>query len=78
MIRFGCALVILIVIGIPILALKYLPTWGALLVISAEVLLLIVGGPKLIGWGIKRMAMRMFSVKSRVLRGATVVVHEVT
>lgn len=77
MIRLGCLLVVVILIAIPTVASHYLPWWGVPLVILVEGLLLLFTVPKLIGWGVKRFAIGLFMTKSRVLRGATVHIHEV-
>src|SRR6185369_11909738 len=64
-------------IGIPAVSAKFLPVWGVLLVVVGEAAVLIVGGPRLIKYGVKRFLLGMFQTKSRVLRGAGVHVHRV-
>ncbi len=66
-----------IVIAIPVVAAQFLPWWGTLLVIVGEAGLLIFGTPRLIRFGAKRLAKRLFEAKSIVLRGAEVLVHDV-
>jgi hypothetical protein len=51
--------------------------WGTILVIVAEAALLLIGGPKLAGWGVKRFMLNLFMTKSRALRDAGVHVHRV-
>ena len=77
MLRIGCLVALVILIGIPVLAAQYLPWWETLLVVVGEVTLLILAGPKLFTYGVKRFAIGVFMTKSKVLRGATAVVHRV-
>ena len=77
MLRIGCLLALLVLIGIPLLAGQYLPWWGTLLVVVGEIALLVLAGPKLFTYAVKRFAIGLFMTKSKVLRGATVVVHRV-
>jgi hypothetical protein len=63
--------------AIPAIAAQYLPWWGTVLVLIGEVIVLVKGVPKLLGYWIKRFALGLFTTKSRVLKGATVQVHEV-
>jgi hypothetical protein len=77
MFRLGCLLMVLILVGVPVLASRFLPWWGTSLVILGEAVLLVVVAPKLIAWGIKRFAIGLFKTKSEVLKGAQVHVHSV-
>ena len=77
MIRLGCLLALVLAIAVPAIASRYLPFWGTMLVVLAEGFLLVLIGPKLFGWAIKRFIMGMFRTKSRVLQGARVHIHEV-
>jgi hypothetical protein len=76
-IKIGCLALVGVLIAIPAIAARFLPWWGTLLVIFAEVTLLVVGGPKLVVFGLKHFALRMVGRKSRALRGAQVRVHRV-
>jgi len=76
----GCLTVVVVVvvlIAIPAVAFHYLPVWAALLIAAGEGALVVLAGPKVGGWLVKRFLIGMFVNKSRVLRGATVVVHRV-
>lgn len=77
MFRLGCGVILILLIGIPIVCQRFLPWWGTLVVIAGEILLLIVGGPKLFGYLFKRMAISLFMTKSAVLRGAMVSIERV-
>ena len=77
MLRLGCLLLIIILIAIPAIASQYLTTWGTILVIVAEAAALLIGGPKLLSWGLKRAMLGLFMTKSRVLRNAGIHVHRV-
>jgi hypothetical protein len=77
MLRIGCVVILALLIAIPVIAARYLPGWGVLLVVVAEAAALVVGIPKLIGFGVKRFAIGLFMTKSKVLRGAAVHVHDV-
>ena len=77
MIKFGCLALVGVLIAIPAFAARYLPWWGTLLLIVAEVTLLVVAGPKLLVFGFKHFALGMVGRKSRALRGAQVRVHRV-
>ncbi len=78
MFRLGCAAILVLMFAIPAIAAHYLPWWGVLLVLIAEVFFLLKAGPALIKYGFKRLFLRLFLTKSRVLKGATVQVHEVS
>lgn len=77
MLRLGCALLLAFVILIPVVASRYLPWWGTLLVVLAEIVLLVTSIPRLAKFGFKRLAISLFLTKSRVLRGAMVEVHAI-
>lgn len=77
MIKIGCLALVGVLIAIPAIAARFLPWWGTLLVIFAEVTLLVVGGPKLMVFGFKQFAVRLIGRKSRALRGAQVRVHRI-
>lgn len=79
MLRLGCLLVVVVLIAIPVIAAKvlHLPLWGTMLIIVAEAALLLIGGPKLAGWAVKRFMLNLFMTKSRALRDAGVHVHRV-
>lgn len=77
MFKLGCLVVVVVLIAIPVIAAQFLPWWAVLLVVVGLAALLIFGLPKLIGYGFKRFFVGMFEGKSRVLRGAEVIVHEV-
>jgi hypothetical protein len=77
MIRIGCLLAFVLIVGIPVVAAKFLPWWGTLLVILGEAFVLVLGGPKLVKYGFKRFALGLFQTKSRVLKDAGVHVHRV-
>ena len=77
MLKIGCLALVGVLIAIPAVAARFLPWWGTLLVIVAEVSLLVVGGPKLAVFAFKQFAMGLFNRKSRALRGARVRVHRV-
>jgi len=76
-IKIGCLALVGVLIAIPAIAARFLPWWGTLLVIFAEVTLLVVGGPKLMVFGFKQFAVRLIGRKSRALRGAQVRVHRI-
>ena len=75
--RLGCLLVLLVLIVPPIVAAQFLPWWGVVLFTIGEVMLLAIVGPKLAGWAFKRFLLGLMGMKSRVLRGAQVEVHDV-
>lgn len=75
--RLGCLLVLILLILPPAVASRFVPWWGVLLIVLGEAVLLVVAGPKLIGWGFKRFVLGMMGMKSRVLRGAHVEIHDV-
>jgi hypothetical protein len=77
MLRLGCLLVLALLIAIPAVASRYLPWWGTLLVIVGEFAGLVLLGPTLVKYGVKRFAIGLFATKSRVLRDAMVAVHRV-
>lgn len=77
MFKIGCLALVGVLIAIPAFAARYLPWWGTLLLIVAEVTLLVVGGPKLAAFAFKQFAMGLFNRKSRALRGAQVRVHRI-
>jgi hypothetical protein len=77
MLRIGCLIVLAVLIAIPVIAARFLPGWGVLLVVLAEAAALLYGTPKLIGFAAKRLAIGLFMTKSKVLRGAAVHVHDV-
>jgi hypothetical protein len=77
MFRYGCLLAVIVLVGLPVLASRFLPWWGICLVILAEGVGLVVIGPKLVAFGIKRFAIGLFKTKSQVLKGAAVHVHSV-
>jgi hypothetical protein len=77
MFRYGCLLAVIVLVGLPVLASRFLPWWGICLVILAEGIGLVVIGPKLVAFGIKRFAIGLFKTKSQVLKGAAVHVHSV-
>jgi len=73
----GCAAILVLMFAIPAIAAHYLPWWGVVIVLIAEVFVLLRAGPALIKYGFKRLFLGLFLTKSRVLKGATVQVHEV-
>ncbi|MEM1208605.1 MAG: hypothetical protein AAGI54_05000 [Planctomycetota bacterium] len=77
MIKLGCLLIVVLLIAIPVVAAQFLPWWAVLLIVMVLAGVLIFGLPKLIGYGFKRFFVGLFEGKSRVLRGAEVIVHEV-
>ena len=77
MIKFGCLALVGVLIAIPAFAARYLPWWGTVLLIVADVTLLVVAGPKLAAFAFKQFAMGLFNRKSRALRGARVHVHRI-
>jgi hypothetical protein len=77
MFRLGCAAILVLMFAIPAIAARYLPWWGVVIVLIAEVFFLLRAGPALLKYGFKRFFLRIFLTKSRVLKGATVQVHEV-
>ncbi|HEY7090311.1 MAG TPA: hypothetical protein VH518_19600 [Tepidisphaeraceae bacterium] len=77
MVRVGCLVALVLLIGIPVTASRYLPWWGTSLVILGQAALLLFAAPKLVSYGIKRFALGLFMTKSKVLRGAQVHVHSV-
>jgi hypothetical protein len=77
MLRLGCAAILVLMFAIPAVAAHYLPWWGVILVLIGQVFVLLRAGPALIKYGAKRVFMRLFLTKSRVLKGAKVEVHEV-
>ena len=77
MFRLGCAAILVLMFAIPAIAAHYLPWWGVILVLIAEVLFLLRAGPALVKYGFKRLFLGLFLTKSRVLKGATVKIHEV-
>ena len=77
MFRLGCAAILVLMFAIPAIAAHYLPWWGVILVLIAEVFVLLRAGPALIKYGAKRVFLRLFLTKSRVLKGAKVEVHDV-
>ena len=77
MFRLGCAVILVLMFAIPAIAAHYLPWWGVILVLIAQVFVLLRAGPALIKYGAKRVFLRLFLGKSRVLKGAKVEVHEV-
>jgi hypothetical protein len=78
MIRLGCAAIIVLLFAIPAVAAHYLPWWGVLLAIMAEMFALVNVLPKFLKYIVKRFALRLFLSKSRVLKGAKVKVHDVS
>jgi hypothetical protein len=77
MFRYGCLLSVIVLIGLPVLASRFLPWWGTCLVIIGEGIGLVVVAPKLVAFGIKRFAVGLFKTKSQVLKGAAVHIHNV-
>jgi hypothetical protein len=77
MIRLGCAVIVVLLFAIPAIAARYLPWWGVIMVILGEIFVFANLVPKLLKYGVKRIAMRLFLSKSRVLKSAKVQVHEV-
>ena len=77
MFRLGCAAILVLMFAIPAIAAHYLPWWGVILVLIAEVFVLLRVGPALVKYGFKRLFLGLFLTKSRVLKGATVEIHEV-
>lgn len=77
MVKWGCLIVLVVLIGIPALAGQYLPWWGTLLVIFGELALLFVGLPRLLKAGLRHYGVKLFQNKSRVLHGAMVQIHGV-
>jgi hypothetical protein len=77
MFRYGCLLAVIVLVGLPVLASRFLPWWGTCLAIVGEGVLLVVVGPKLVALAIKRFAVGLFKTKSEVLKGAAVHVHSV-
>ncbi|CAA9431601.1 MAG: hypothetical protein AVDCRST_MAG64-3532 [uncultured Phycisphaerae bacterium] len=77
MLRVGCVVILMLLIGIPAISARFMPWWGTVLVILGEAVLVAFVAPKLAGWAFKRVALGLFMTKSRVLRGATVQVHRV-
>lgn len=77
MIRLGCLLLVVLLVGVPAVAAQFLPWWAVVLVFVGEVALLVLSIPKLIKFGFTRFAMGLFTTKSRVLHGAGVHVHRV-
>jgi len=75
--RIGCTAALVLIVGIPIVASRYLPWWGTLLVIIGEIVGLRFLIPRLFALGIKRVFLGMFVTKSRVPQGAMVHVHAV-
>lgn len=76
MLRLGCLLVFMLIGAAIALSTKYLPWWGTLLVILGSGIFLVVLLPRLISRGAIGMVKRMIEEKSRVLRDASVTVHE--
>src|SRR5205085_1216964 len=73
-----CAFLLLVLlIAGPVIAAHFLPWWGSLLLVVAELAFLVFALPKLIKWGFKGVLMGIFKAKSAVLRRATVDVHAV-
>jgi hypothetical protein len=77
MLKFGCLILLVVVIAIPTIVSQFSPWWVVMLVVFAELLLLIYGLPFLIKHGLKRFAIGLFTTKSRALRGAAVQIHEI-
>ncbi|HEY8746611.1 MAG TPA: hypothetical protein VIM11_01465 [Tepidisphaeraceae bacterium] len=77
MFRVGCVVMLVLLFAIPAIASRFMPWWGIPLVLVGEVVVLVKLGPALVKYGVKRFAMGLFLTKSRVLKGATVEVHEV-
>src|SRR3954470_2888290 len=75
--KLGCLTAFVVIIGAPVLASRYLPWWGTILFVAAEGVLLLWGVPRLFVLGAKRIALGLFTTKSRVLRGAMCLVHDV-
>jgi|GEM_PF-2201184 len=76
MLRLGCLLIFIIFGGAIALSTMYLPWWGTLLVICGVGLLVVLVVPKLISRGVVNFAKGMIEEKSKVLRNATVIIHE--
>src|SRR4051812_19032149 len=77
MIRFGCLMIVVVLVAIPTIAMYFLPKWALPVVLVAEAFALIYVVPRLLKYGLKRFALGLFMTKSRVLRGASVHVHAV-
>ena len=77
MLRVGCLVVFVVLVGVPAVASRYLSVWGTLGVVFLEGLFLLFVLPRLAKFAFKQFAMRLFMTKSRVLRGAAVEVHAV-
>jgi hypothetical protein len=77
MFRFGCVMIVVVLVAIPTVAMYFLPLWSLPVVVLAEGFALVYVVPKLFKFGIKRFAMGLFMTKSAALRGAAVHVHAV-
>jgi hypothetical protein len=75
MFKLGCLVMLFVLIGLPVLAGRFLPWWGTCLVILGEGLLLVFVAPRLIAIAIERVAVGLFRTKSAVLKAARVRVH---
>ena len=69
---------LIFVVAVPIVAGRFLPWWGTLLVIAGEITLLLAYGPRLIAAGIKRYLLTLFKRKGEVLRNAQLTVHAIS
>lgn len=77
MLRIGCLLIFVLIVGVPAVASRYLSAGGTLAVIVCEGVFLLFFLPRLGGFAVKQFVKRLFMTKSRVLRGATADVHDV-
>lgn len=66
------------IIAAPIVASRFLPWWGTMLVLLVEVALIIALGPQMIRWAITRIVVSLLQKKSRVLRGADLRIEQVS
>ena len=71
-------LVLVLVVAIPIVAGQLLPWWAALLVLLIEIPLILTLAPRFIERFIMWRLVGAFQVKSRVLTGAQVIIHQVS
>jgi hypothetical protein len=69
---------LIVLAAIPIAAGQLLPWWAALLVLVVEITVILAFAPRLIALLVKARLVRMFQERSRVLKGAEVLVHQVT
>jgi hypothetical protein len=70
--KLGCLGAVAVIVAIPIVAGLYLPWWGTVLVIIAEIVALRLAVPRLLALALRRFGMRLLDTKSRVLRDASV------